>query len=98
MISVDLAVVKQVVSKVLYEAINVLSKSFMGFLGKICLSRRIMHCNCSSPDEQMGQSKHGALVSHLRRPTPLESNGKADPSAAPVLCGPQTLLSPWVPV
>ena len=36
--------VKQVVSKVLYEAINVLSKSFMGFLGKICLSQRIMHC------------------------------------------------------
>lgn len=43
MIAVDLAVVKQVVSKVLYEAINVLSKSFMGFLGKICLSQRIMH-------------------------------------------------------
>lgn len=44
MISVDLAVVKQVVSKVLYEAINVLSKSFMRFLGKICLSQKIMHC------------------------------------------------------
>lgn len=44
MIAVDLAAVKQVVSKVLYEAINVLSKSFMGFLGKICLSRRVMHC------------------------------------------------------
>lgn len=44
MIPVDLAVVKQVVSKVLYEAINVLCKSFMGFLGKICLSQGIMHC------------------------------------------------------
>lgn len=44
MISVDLAVAKQVVSKVLYEAINVLSESFMGFLGKICLSQRIIHC------------------------------------------------------
>lgn len=44
MIPVDLAVVKQVVSKLLYEAINVLSESFMGFLGEICLSQRVLHC------------------------------------------------------
>jgi len=44
MITVDLVVVKQVVSKVLYEAINVPSKPFMGCLGKICLLQRIMHC------------------------------------------------------
>lgn len=43
MISVDLAVVKQVVSEVLYEAIKVLSKSCMGFLGKIRLSQKIVH-------------------------------------------------------
>lgn len=40
MISVDLAVAKQVVSKVLYEAINVLSEPFMGFLGKKSVCRR----------------------------------------------------------
>lgn len=42
-IPVDLAVAKQVVSKVLYEAINVLPESFMGFLGKISLSLRVSH-------------------------------------------------------
>lgn len=44
MIPVDLAVVKQVLSKLLYEAINVLSESFMGFLGEISLSQRVLHC------------------------------------------------------
>jgi len=53
--------------------------------------------HCSSPDEQMGQSKHGALVFCLCGATLLRSNGKANPGAAPVLRGPQIWLS-WVPV
>lgn len=61
MIPVDLAVVKQVVSKVLYEAINVLSKSFMGFLGKISLSQRIMHCAALHLRSKWGRINLGLL-------------------------------------
>lgn len=46
----------------------------------------------------MGQSKHGTLASRLCGAGPLESNGKADPGAAPTLRGPHILLSFWVPV
>lgn len=72
MISVDLAVVKQVVSKVHYEAINVLSKSFIGFLGKICLSRRIVHCTALHSMNRWGRVNMGlsCLVSKVRAREP----------------------------
>lgn len=83
MISVDLAVVKQVVSKVLYEAINVLSKSFMRFLGKNLFVTEDYALHCSSPDEHTDVSKHGARAPCPRSAAVIRSGWQCRPRAAP---------------
>lgn len=90
-IPVDLAVVKQVVSKVLYEAINVLSESFMGFLGKIRLAQRVLHHTAPPQVRKWVREDVGLL---LRGKNPPQNRAKADPGAPQ----PHLLLHFQVPV